>query len=660
MAVATDFVTRQALMHDEQAAAVRTAVANASIVRQALAIPGVGAEGALQSVALPPGSQSLVETGGAWFASSISFGRDDVPAALRRLVLAGQPAEQRLVVHGAHTLVVGVPMAAPRAAYFESFPLGELDRTLRVLGLALGATALATTVLGLLLGRYAAARALRPLGAVSRAAASIAGGRLATRLAAPSDPDLEGLVRSFNRMADALEARIQRDARFASDVSHELRSPLTTLNTAYSVLASEAAGLGARGTQALELLGAELRRFERAVEELIELGRADSGSVELALEDLPARDLLAHAARSLGVPAKLVVIQPEAEHAHVRADRRRLAHALRNLVENAEQYAGGVTRLGLEAGDEAVRFVVADRGPGVAPEERERIFERFARGSAARRRGAGQGTGLGLALVAEHVRLHGGRVWVESRAVDEGVPETCFVIELPRADGSSEHRAGDGAAPSASMGSPRRRWGRGRRTGGLLALLLVATATTTAGCGVPTDRAPVALPRRDALGPAVTTSTTPPSTTPPPVEVPITIYLIGTDGRLVPVPREVPFPAPLTAVLAALVEGPTDPEAAMGLGSAIPPGTKILGASVAAGVATVDLGGSFAALSGPSQVEAIAQIVFTATALSAVHAVLFELDGQQIAVPVQTGAEASGPVDRTAYAALAPPGTPLG
>ena len=98
-----------------------------------------------------------------------------------------------------------------------------------------------------------------------------------------------------------------------------------------------------------------------------------------------------------------------------------------NLVDNAAVYAGGVTRLAVEASDDRVRLIVEDAGPGVPAEGRERIFERFFRGSAAGRRGAGDGTGLGLALVAEHVRLHGGRVWVDDRPGGG----SRFVVELP-------------------------------------------------------------------------------------------------------------------------------------------------------------------------------------------------------------------------------------
>jgi signal transduction histidine kinase len=112
-------------------------------------------------------------------------------------------------------------------------------------------------------------------------------------------------------------------------------------------------------------------------------------------------------------------------------DKRRFERVVTNLVHNAEQYAGGVTRLAVEPGTGgAVRFVVADRGPGVEPAERVRIFERFYRGHAAGQRGVTDGTGLGLSLVAEHVRLHGGKVWVEPGPGGENR----FVVELPTRD----------------------------------------------------------------------------------------------------------------------------------------------------------------------------------------------------------------------------------
>ena len=100
-----------------------------------------------------------------------------------------------------------------------------------------------------------------------------------------------------------------------------------------------------------------------------------------------------------------------------------------NLIDNAAKYAGGATRVSMQKVDEGIRIAVEDGGPGVPPEERDVVFDRFSRGSGTRGRSGSEGVGLGLSLVAEHVALHSGRVWVEDRP--DGEPGARFVVELP-------------------------------------------------------------------------------------------------------------------------------------------------------------------------------------------------------------------------------------
>ena len=133
-------------------------------------------------------------------------------------------------------MVIGVPLPAVHAAYFEVFSLDELAGTLRALAFALAAAALVTTLAGAAVGRWASGRALRPLAGVTDAAVAIAGGQLDTRVEAGDDVDLQELASAFNRMTANLQDRIEREARFTSDVSHELRSPLTTLSATVCVL----------------------------------------------------------------------------------------------------------------------------------------------------------------------------------------------------------------------------------------------------------------------------------------------------------------------------------------------------------------------------------------------------------------------------------------
>jgi len=427
MAAITYFTARQFFVRERETAILRQAYVNASLARSSLRSAGVDVTALLASLDTVPGSRSVLEVQGQWYSTSISVGRDAIPAALRSMVVSGTPATEHFDIASTPEIVVGIPVPSVSAAYFEVFSLDELARTLRILALALTGAALVTTIGGAATGRWASGRALRPLAEVSRAAQEIAGGGLDTRLSAADDPDLTPLARSFNEMADALQERIEREVRFTSDVSHELRSPLTTATTALEVLESHEQGLPPRSRQALALLTAELRRFRRMVTDLLEISRVDTGAAELSLEEVEVGELMRHAAGAAGVSGIPVEVDPSLAELRIAVDKRRIERVVANLVANAQQYAGGVTAMYVEPAFGAVRLVVADRGPGVPLGERDRIFERFYRGQSAGSRGATEGSGLGLSLVAEHVRLHGGRVWVES--APGGVNR--FVVELP-------------------------------------------------------------------------------------------------------------------------------------------------------------------------------------------------------------------------------------
>ncbi|HUY63646.1 MAG TPA: HAMP domain-containing sensor histidine kinase [Acidimicrobiales bacterium] len=439
----TYFTARQFILNERQTAILRQAYVNASLIRSSLRSPSPDITQLLGSLDTLPGSLSVLERRGQWYATSISVGENAVPPALRHVVLSGTPALQHFVLQGSPQLVVGIPVPSVESAYFEVFSLAEMERTLRILALALGGAAAVTTAAGAVTGRWASGRALRPLAQVSRAAETIAGGRLDTRLLATEDAELSALASSFNRMADALQERIEREARFTSDVSHELRSPLTTLASSLGILESHRSELAPRTRQALDLLAAELRRFHRMVDDLLEISRVDTGSAELSLDEVEVGELVRHAAVAAGAASVPLEVDASVAGRRLTVDKRRIERVVANLVANAQQYGGGVTRLALEPAPGGVRLVVADRGPGVALAERERIFERFYRGQISGRRGGGDGSGLGLSLVAEHVRLHGGRVWVE----DGLRGENRFVVELPLTSGVA-----DGPEPSAADG----------------------------------------------------------------------------------------------------------------------------------------------------------------------------------------------------------------
>ncbi|HEY4410186.1 MAG TPA: HAMP domain-containing sensor histidine kinase [Acidimicrobiia bacterium] len=422
-------LVRNYLVDQTQTAALKEAFVNAEVVRDGLAstpdIPRI-----LASLQDPDGSPSLVFYDERWFSSkSAAIGRDSLPVPFRTAVNDGKPSRQAYKLAGTTRLAVGLRLPGVQASYYEVFNLDPLDHTLHFLGFALLGAGLATTVAGAAVGRWASTRLLRPVAEVARAAAAVAGGRLETRLPDSDDADLAMLTGSFNSMADALQARIERDARFASDVSHELRSPLTTLATTVGVLASRRDELPERSRAALDLLTADVERFQRLVEDLLEISRYDAGVADLHLEDVSLTELVTRAVASVDGPVVELGPGARTDGLAIEADKRRMTQVIKNLVENAARYGGGATRVIVDAGHYVARVAVDDEGPGVAPEEREAIFERFFRGSASgQRRGGGQGSGLGLSLVTEHVRLHGGRVWVEDNPVGVGAR---FVVEIP-------------------------------------------------------------------------------------------------------------------------------------------------------------------------------------------------------------------------------------
>ena len=425
-------VVRTSIINQQLSSMRHQALANAVLLRGELHNPTADVSAMISTLDSGPNTGSLIFAASSWFPSAATLSPDQLPKALRTRVLGGSPSQQLISSHGVAQLVVGVPIPPEStkntaiAAYFEIFDLSDLTRTLHTLLAALTIAALITTVAGAVLGRWAAARALRPLQETTRAALAIAGGNLNTRLESGHFADLAALAAAFNQMVDQLQERIEREARFTSDVNHELRSPLTTLANSLSVLEARREELPPKAMQALDLLGAEVRRFRRLVDELLEISRFEAAASDLSPDEVSIGSLVEHTVQATGADIPIQFAPGVASH-HISVDKRRFERTFANLFENAERYGGGATLLAVEDHGATVRFVVEDAGPGIAPEERERIFERFSRGTTGRRRGLGDGTGLGLAIVQQHVQQHGGRVWVEDRPGGGAR----FIVELP-------------------------------------------------------------------------------------------------------------------------------------------------------------------------------------------------------------------------------------
>lgn len=418
LAVVTYGVARNFLVDQRSQTIVTQAISDATRVRLTLLSTPPPSSNSVQALLQSlkrsgEGFAFLNVTGWSQWTSDASFRGPSYPPELMFAVgSGGGGATQRFSVEGEPYLAVGVDIPSAKAQYFEAVPMGDTDSALRKISTALGIGASVTTLFAGALGWSTSRRLLRPISRVSAAAGEIASGGLDARMAPEGDPDLGLLVKSFNDMADAVQARFEREARFASDVSHELRSPITALTAAVEVLDGKRADLPERSQQALDVVVTQVRRFDQMVMDLLELSRIDAGSTEMLREEVDIEDLVTRITHRYGfgeTPIEIDRSLPKTVH----IDKLRFERILANLLENAREHGGGPTRIKVEPhGRHGVVLSVEDAGPGVARGERARIFERFARGSAARHR---VGTGLGLALVAEHAHAHGGEAWVEDR-----------------------------------------------------------------------------------------------------------------------------------------------------------------------------------------------------------------------------------------------------
>jgi two-component system, OmpR family, sensor histidine kinase MtrB len=439
LAAAAYSFTRSSLVTQRDKAAVTSATRNATVVSAELSGSPADAGDAIDRLVKLGVDRTAIYYDGAWLASDPTlFGPDQIPRPLySRVVDERQASRMTSVIAREPTIVVGVPLTDVDgdATYFEFVSISDVNETLDSVALSLVFGALITTMFGVVLGWFAANRAVRPLAEAAQAAQLIAGGRLDTRLEATDDVDLRMLANSFNGMASALQARVERDARFASDVSHELRSPLMTLAASVEVMQARRGDMPERAQTALDLLVRDVARFQGLVEDLLEISRFDAGAIRLHSEDLLVAEFVRQAVAVSSMPLAVITVTDRAEGMVMQGDRRRLARVIANLVDNARLHGGGAPSVNVTEPDQEgeplghVWIAVEDHGPGVPLEERELIFERFARGAVAGRRSSSDGAGLGLSLVDEHIRLHGGRVWVEDRT--DGEPGARFVLELP-------------------------------------------------------------------------------------------------------------------------------------------------------------------------------------------------------------------------------------
>ncbi|MBV5245433.1 MULTISPECIES: MtrAB system histidine kinase MtrB [Mycolicibacterium] len=390
----------------------------------------------------------LVVAGDGPRAATAAGPADQVPAALRDFVKAGQVSYQYATVHtdgfSGPALIVGSPTSSPvtNLELYLIFPLNSEDSTI---ALVRGTMATGGVVLLGLLAAIAllvARQIVLPVRSASRIAERFAEGHLTERMPVRGEDDMARLAVSFNDMAESLHRQITQleefgnlQRRFTSDVSHELRTPLTTVRMAADLIHDHIHDspddLDPALRRSTELMVNELDRFESLLNDLLEISRHDAGVAELAVEAVDLRSIVQRALDNVGHLAEGANVEMDVEmppdDVIAEVDPRRVERILRNLIANAIDHAEHKpVQIRMAADVDTVAVTVRDFGVGLRPGEEKLVFSRFWRADPSRVRRSG-GTGLGLAISIEDARLHQGRL----EAWGEPGKGACFRLTLP-------------------------------------------------------------------------------------------------------------------------------------------------------------------------------------------------------------------------------------
>ena len=319
------------------------------------------------------------------------------------------------------------------------FSLANQNATLNLIQRYLLLTGLFLILLIALITWLVVRQVVRPVRQAAQIATQFTAGDFSERMNVQSHDEISTLGNAFNEMAESLEKQIARlenlsrvQQRFVSDVSHELRTPLTTLRMASEVINSSREGFDPTVARSSELMVAQLDRFERLLEDLLEISRFDAEVAELETVDFNLVDLAQRCASDLALVAKErsteLRIYTIEENVNIDADIRRVERILRNLFTNAIDHAEEKPiTITIIASDDDVAIGVRDFGIGLDESALNRVFDRFWRADPSRARTRG-GTGLGLSIALEDARLHNGELEAWGRP-GKGAH---FVLTLPR------------------------------------------------------------------------------------------------------------------------------------------------------------------------------------------------------------------------------------
>ncbi len=396
-----------------------------------------------------PEGTVLADTGDGWEGRGIDLSGQASERADRRLYVQG-----RLATGEGLFLYVAVPTQVPPRLEGESGPqvwyvvlLSRPRQAIAAFAREIGAGFVLTALVALLVSIGAAfliARSIaKPLQRVAAATEEIARGNYDQQLNITSPEEVRRLTDSFNAMVREVRASQQAQQDFVANVSHDLKTPLTSIRGFSQALLDGAATDRESSRRAAHVIHEEAERMGRLIDDLLDLARIEAGHIVMAEQPVAVSALLQKCAEKMALRAEqgevTLELGPDSDLV-VQGDRDRLAQVINNLLDNALKHTppgGRISVAAMSVVEEGTKrgqwprsfaqITVSDTGTGIPPEELTRIFDRFYRGDRSRARD-GKGAGLGLAIAKEIIQAHGGHITAES-VVGLG---TKFTITLPQ------------------------------------------------------------------------------------------------------------------------------------------------------------------------------------------------------------------------------------
>lgn len=300
------------------------------------------------------------------------------------------------------SLVIGIPEDRPAGI------IGELTPYLLRAGLV-------GLIVALVIAALVSRSLLNPLRRVIRGSGRVAAGDYDVRVPVSGANEVRELASSFNSMTAAVRGSQQTTREFLANISHELKTPLTSIRGYSQALLDGTADDEEARERAVRVIDGESRRVLYLVEELLDLSRLESGQIEMRIESIDVSELFARVTEIFALRSQdtdIVLRTRPSTVSRVRGDFDRLEQVLGNLLDNAFRHThSGYIELAAQQRPGIIEISVEDTGEGIRPEDIEKVFDRFYQAEAR----SGSGTGLGLAISREIVRAHGGEIRAENR-----------------------------------------------------------------------------------------------------------------------------------------------------------------------------------------------------------------------------------------------------